>query len=95
MFDAAGIPYPDETWDWDKLVEVGKQLTKDTDGDGTVDQWGLYTETTDMENAWSSFVWQAGGDILNADGTAPRSTSPRRGRHPVPPGPHLEAQGHG
>jgi multiple sugar transport system substrate-binding protein len=70
MFDAAGIPYPDDTWDWAKLVEVGKQLTLDKDGDGTVDQWGLYTETTDMENAWSSFVWQAGGDILNADGTA-------------------------
>jgi multiple sugar transport system substrate-binding protein len=70
MFDAAGIPYPDDSWDWDKLVEVGQKLTLDKDGDGTIDQWGLYTETTDMENAWSSFVWQAGGDILNADGTA-------------------------
>ena len=69
LFDAAGIPYPDDTWTWDKLIEVGKQLTKDTDGDGTVDQWGVYTETTDMENAWSSFVWQAGGDILSEDGT--------------------------
>ncbi len=69
MFDAAGIPYPDDTWTWDKLVEVGKQLTKDTNGDGTIDQWGIYTETTDMENAWSSFVWQAGGDILTEDGT--------------------------
>ena len=69
IFDAAGIPYPDDTWTWDKLIEVGKQLTKDTDGDGTVDQWGVYTETTDMENAWSSFVWQAGGDILSEDGT--------------------------
>jgi multiple sugar transport system substrate-binding protein len=69
MFDDAGITYPDETWDWTKLVEVGKQLTLDTDADGTIDQWGLYTETTDMENAWSSFVWQAGGDILSEDGT--------------------------
>jgi multiple sugar transport system substrate-binding protein len=69
IFDAAGIPYPDDTWTWDKLIEVGKQLTKDTDGDGTIDQWGVYTETTDMENAWSSFVWQAGGDILSEDGT--------------------------
>jgi multiple sugar transport system substrate-binding protein len=69
MFDAAGIPYPDDTWTWDKLVEVGKQLTVDKDGNGTVDQWGIYTETTDMENAWSSFVWQAGGDILTEDGT--------------------------
>jgi multiple sugar transport system substrate-binding protein len=69
MFDDAGIPYPDDTWDWDKLVDVGKQLTKDTNGDGIPDQWGVYTETTDMENAWSSFVWQAGGDILAPDGT--------------------------
>ena len=69
MFDAAGIPYPDDTWTWDKLAEVAKQLTVDTNGDGTIDQWGLYTETTDMENAWSEFVWQAGGDILTADGT--------------------------
>lgn len=70
MFDAASLPYPDASWDWDKLVEVGQKLTLDKDGNGSVDQWGLYTETTDMENAWSSFVWQAGGDILNADGTA-------------------------
>jgi multiple sugar transport system substrate-binding protein len=69
MFDAAGIPYPDDTWDWTKLVEVAHKLTLDTDGDGTTDQWGLYTETTDMENAWSSFVWQAGGDVLTADGS--------------------------
>ena len=68
MFDAAGIPYPDDTWDWAKLVEVGKQLTKDTNGDGTIDQWGLYTETTDMENFWLSAVWQNGGDVLAPDG---------------------------
>jgi multiple sugar transport system substrate-binding protein len=69
MFDAASIAYPDASWDWTKLVDVSKQLTKDTNGDGTPEQWGVYTETTDMENAWSSFVWQAGGDILSADGT--------------------------
>jgi multiple sugar transport system substrate-binding protein len=69
MFDAASVPYPDDTWDWAKLVEVAKQLTVDSDGDNTVDQWGLYTETTDMENAWASFVWQAGGDVLTEDGT--------------------------
>ena len=65
MFDAAGLPYPDETWDWAKLVEVAKQLTKTTDG--KTSQWGFYTETSDMENYWSSLVWQAGGDILSAD----------------------------
>jgi multiple sugar transport system substrate-binding protein len=61
MFDAAGIPYPDDTWTWDKLVEAAQKLTKGPT------QWGFYTETTDMENYWSSLVWQAGGDIVGAD----------------------------
>ena len=69
MFDEASIPYPDGTWDWAKLVDVAHKLTKDANGDGQPDQWGVYTETTDMENAWSSLVWQAGGDILSSDGT--------------------------
>lgn len=68
MFDAAGVAYPDDTWDWAKLVEVGKQLTLDTNGDGKTDQWGFYTETSDMENYWSSLVWQNGGDIIAPDG---------------------------
>jgi multiple sugar transport system substrate-binding protein len=66
MFDAAGIPYPDETWDWAKLTEVAKQLTLKA-ANGQVTQWGFYTETTDMENYWSELVWQNGGDIISAD----------------------------
>jgi multiple sugar transport system substrate-binding protein len=66
MFDAAGLPYPDDTWDWAKLVEVGQKLTLKGAG-GKVSQWGFYTETTDMENYWSSLVWQNGGDIISAD----------------------------
>jgi multiple sugar transport system substrate-binding protein len=65
MFDAAGLTYPDATWDWSKLVDAATKLTK-TSG-GKTSQWGFYTETTDMENYWSSLVWQAGGDILSAD----------------------------
>ena len=66
MFDTAAIPYPDDTWDWAKLVEVGKKLTI-RDGSGAVSQWGFYTETTDMENYWSELVWQNGGEIISAD----------------------------
>jgi multiple sugar transport system substrate-binding protein len=76
MFDAAGIPYPDDTWDWAKLVEVGKQLTLDSNGDGKTDQWGLYTETSDMENYWLSLVWQNGGDFFAADGKTTALTTP-------------------
>ena len=67
MFDAAGVAYPDATWDWAKLVEVAHKLTLDTNKDGKPDQWGFYTETSDMENYWSSLVWQNGGDILAPD----------------------------
>ena len=68
MFDSANLPYPDDTWDWAKFVEAAHKLTKDANGDGKPDQWGFYTETSDMENYWSSLVWQNGGDILAADG---------------------------
>jgi multiple sugar transport system substrate-binding protein len=67
MFDTAGIPYPDESWDWNKLVDVAKKLT--ISSGGTTSQWGFYTETTDMENYWSELVWQNGGDIVSADHT--------------------------
>jgi multiple sugar transport system substrate-binding protein len=69
MFDAAGVEYPDDTWTWDDLVAAGKKLTLDTNADGSIDQWGFYTETTDMENYWLSLVWQNGGDLLNEDRT--------------------------
>jgi multiple sugar transport system substrate-binding protein len=65
MFDAAGLSYPDASWDWAKLTDAATKLTK-TAG-GKTSQWGFYTETSDMENDWSSLVWQAGGDILSAD----------------------------
>lgn len=46
IFEDAGMPDPrdwveSKQWTWDKFREVAKQLTKDTNGDGTPDQWGL------------------------------------------------------
>ena len=34
------LAYPDGSWDWDKLIEVGKEFVKDLDGDGVIDQYG-------------------------------------------------------
>lgn len=39
LFAAAGIAAPPATWD--EFVTTAKKLTKDTNGDGTPDQWGL------------------------------------------------------
>lgn len=69
MFDEAGIPYPEGGWTWDELIEIGQQLTKDTDGDGTTDQYGLWADIWDMELLWGAMIWQYGGEILNEDYT--------------------------
>lgn len=69
MFDAAGIAYPDETWDFQKLRDVAKQLTKDTTGDGKIDQWGFSTDLWDMELFWSEAIWAYGGEVISADHT--------------------------
>jgi len=69
LFDAAGIPYPDNTWDWAKFTEVAKSLTEDTDGDGAADQWGF------TANGWppiQMFIWQNDGQVISDD----RLTSP-------------------
>lgn len=35
------VPTFDEPWTWDDLQTIAQKLTQDTDGDGTVDQWGV------------------------------------------------------
>jgi multiple sugar transport system substrate-binding protein len=69
MFDEAGVPYPDETWTWETLVENGKKLTKDKDGDGTIDQYALWADVWDMELLWASLIWQNEGEIVSPDYT--------------------------
>jgi len=39
LFDAAGAKYPDDTWDYAKLVAAAQALTKSSGG--TTSQWGL------------------------------------------------------
>ena len=49
---------------WDELVEVGKILTADLDGDGKIDRYGYVTQGTpgEMYNTYNEFLHQAGGD---------------------------------
>jgi len=68
MFEDAGIPLPDKDkpYTWDEFVDVAKQLTKDTNGDGKMDQYG-----TGFNVNWAlqPFVWSNGADWINEDGT--------------------------
>lgn len=57
LFDKAGIPYPDGTWDWAKFLEVSKQLTKD----------GVYgfAAPMDAQQGYWNAIYQNGGKVID------------------------------
>jgi multiple sugar transport system substrate-binding protein len=44
LFRDAGVECPTEAWTWDDMVRMAKALTRDFDGDGMIDQYGLQLE---------------------------------------------------
>ena len=61
-----GLQNPNElgaNWTWEALVDAGKKLTKDLDGDGINDRFGV----VNTAHAWSynTFVRQAGGKLYD------------------------------
>jgi multiple sugar transport system substrate-binding protein len=69
MFDEAGIEGPPTTWD--ELYKTAKKLTKDTDGDGKIDQYGIGLvgkQHHDITWLVNMFVNQAGADLVTEDG---------------------------
>jgi multiple sugar transport system substrate-binding protein len=66
LFDRAGIPYPTDDWTWDDFLRIAKHLTRDTDGDGAIDQWGTLVDP--RPSRWIPWVWAGGGDVLCSDG---------------------------
>ena len=71
MFEAAGLDpnSPPETWA--QLLEYAQKLTKDTNGDGTTDQWGFdypAARFTTVAPEYLRCVMRSyGADILSAD----------------------------
>jgi multiple sugar transport system substrate-binding protein len=69
LFDAARLPYPADDWTRDEFLAVAQALTRDLDGDGQIDQYGLGLEPSLSRLA--PFVWQNSGSLL--EGVVPRS----------------------
>jgi multiple sugar transport system substrate-binding protein len=59
---------------WDEYRDFSRRLTKDRNGDGTIDQWG----TAGQISAWmfENLLIQNGGKILSDDGTRAAFDSP-------------------
>lgn len=62
-FAEAGLPTPSNDWTWADFLAAAKALTRDSDGDGRVDVYGLGFEPTLIRVA--PFVWQAGGEVVD------------------------------
>lgn len=68
LFTEAGLDPTRPPATWEELVAAGKALTRDTDGNGSVDQWGLWFPLQIKQGNvyyWFAFLWQAGGDIFD------------------------------
>jgi len=72
LFDKAGVPYPDGSWDWDDLLSAARKLTQDNDGDGRTDQYGIVFDT--WLGAVAPWIWQNGGTIFDNELAPTRCT---------------------
>lgn len=77
LFRDAGLNPGNPPQNWDELYDYAVKLTKDKNGDGKIDQYGFYIPAFPasgplsiwMVLQWTPFLWQAGGEEINAEQT--------------------------
>lgn len=104
LFAAAGLDPDRPPTTWEEVVEFGKKLTQDTDGNGQIDQWGLNFHD-DTHWYLSAMFLENGAQIINAEETQVLYNSPEavemlqlwgdmvKTHKIMPPGQHAEARG--
>ena len=66
-FEEAGLTIPES---WDEFVECAKILTKDSDGDGKIDQWGfgmVGSNDSSGQSRFMCYLWSNGYDIIYSE----------------------------
>ena len=58
-----GIEVPKNDWTWNEFYDISRRVTKDTDRDGKIDQFGSYGFT------WQHAVYTNGQKLFDANGT--------------------------
>jgi multiple sugar transport system substrate-binding protein len=74
LFDDAGLSYPTASWTWTDFRDAAKQLTN-----ASTKQYGwAYVADGSEDTVWRylATLWQADGDLLNADNTKAAFNSP-------------------
>jgi multiple sugar transport system substrate-binding protein len=70
LFKAAGLSllkwdykHPEATWTWQDFLQIAQKLTKDTNGDGKIDQFGFNNSI----DSFPIYVWSNGGELFRKD----------------------------
>ncbi len=63
ILDQEKLDIPKDTWTWDEFYKICQKVTKDTDGNGTVDQFGVIGYT------WKEAFESNGVQLFNQQGT--------------------------
>jgi multiple sugar transport system substrate-binding protein len=77
MFKAAGLELPTENWTFDDIRAAAIKLTKDTNGDGKPDQWGVSLPASNWSGGDYWVVKCFGGEFFNEDATESRLNNPK------------------
>lgn len=57
-----GFEIPEADWTWADLLEISQAITRDTDGDGRLDQFGTYNYS------WEEAVYSNGAKLFDTNG---------------------------
>ncbi len=71
LLDKEKINMPGADWTWEDFLSICKQVTKDTDGDGVIDQFGCF------DYGWREAVDSNGATLFEKDGTISRFADSR------------------
>lgn len=63
LFTQAGVPLPQAGWTWGDFLSAARALTRDTNGDGKVDQYGVGVAAQALRLI--PFIWMHGGEIVD------------------------------
>ncbi|WP_419994114.1 ABC transporter substrate-binding protein [Streptomyces boninensis] len=63
------IPTPQKPWTWDEFEDIAKKLTKDKNGDGRTDQYGVAYGMKEPVNQSVSLSLSTGGEMFTKDET--------------------------
>lgn len=69
LLEREHISLPDNTWTWDDFYAICQAVTRDTDGDGILDQYGCCNYT------WEDALCSSGASLFSEDGKSCNLTS--------------------